>query len=366
MTTTRRLGSADLPAYADAQRACFGHFAEQRPDFDLDAGVPAALGGFEDGELRAKLAAYPMSLVLGGAEVTAHGIADVTVDIAYRGHGMARDLLRSLLRQERDRGAVLSVLYPSVPAVYRSYGYATVAARHRVRLDPVALTRARVADGLTFQRVHGAALQRAYFAVTAGREGVLRPLAPARPAQQDLAVRRGEADVALLRFERTTTAVTCDALLALDAEAWHACLALLGTETGGVPVDVWSAPGDPGWHWYPSLPQVMEYTRPMMRPIDVAAALASRGWPTGATGDWSFAVEDRLLPENSGGYRLRLAGGVADVERVAAADGAPQPVEHVAALLAGIRRPGDPQWAPLPDDLLAAAALRDWTVGLGF
>lgn len=361
-----RLGGNDLASYAQAQRAAFGRFADQRPDFDLDAGVPFALGVLDGDDLIAKLAAYPMTLELGGRKLAAHGIADVTVDVVHRGKGVARGLLAELLRQERDRGVAVSVLYPSVPAVYRSYGYAAVTVRDLVRLDAAGLVRCRVADDLSVHRVAGDDLARAYVAVTAGCEGVLSPLPPARASQIDLAVRRADGDVGLLRYERTPSVVAVDFLLARDPDAWQACLALLATETGELTIDVWSSPHDPGWHWYPYLPRVIARTTPMLRVLDVVAAFEGRGWPADASGAWEFVVEDRLLPENSGGYRLVLDKGHAQVRRDNAITAPAQPVADVAALLAGARQCADPHWAPLPDDLVRVAALRDWTVAVGF
>ena len=366
MAMLRRLTQADLPSYADAQRSAFGGFAEQRPDFDLDAGVPVAFGVFDDERLIAKLAAYPLLLDLGGRRLAANGVADVTTDIIHRGRGLARTLLAELLRAERSRGAVASVLYPSVPAVYRSYGYASVATRDLVRLDASSLARARIAPDLAVAAASAAQASDAYEALLVGMDGVLTPLPPGRASQRDIVIRREGADVALLRYERTPAALVCDLLVAADRDAWQAGLALLASETGGLSVDVWSSPHDPGWHWYPNLPTVIGRTTPMMRPVDVAAALEARGWPQGASDRWQFNLTDPLLAENSGGYRLSLDDGRATVERLDQTDGPQQSVADIAALLAGVRRVGDRQWAWLPDGLLEAAALRDWTLVIGF
>ena len=61
----------------------------------------------------------------------------------------------------------------------------------------------------------------------------------------------------------------------------------------------------------------------MHRPLDVAGAVAGRGWPTAARGDVTFRLVDPLIPENDGGWRLELDGGEG---RLSAYDGDPGPV----------------------------------------
>ncbi|MBB1482382.1 GNAT family N-acetyltransferase [Tessaracoccus sp. MC1865] len=361
----RELITTDRPAYEEAQREAFGFPASLPVGFDLDAGWPLALGAEEGGLLAGKLAAYPLTLHLGGRPLAANGIADVTVAPEHRGRGLGRQLMREILHRERTRGVVASLLYPSVPAVYRSYGYATVATRELIRLSPLALLRARPAPGVAVERVSGDAFAAAYAALIGRIDGAVTPLPPPASDQTSLVFTRAGAVVAVLRTARRGSLVVCDLLLARDEEAWQTCLALLATETGADPIHVWSTPHDPVWHWYPAGVEVVGRANPMLRLLNVASALEARGWPP-VSGAWEFAVEDRLLPENSGAYRLELDGGEPHVQRVAGAPCPPSPVGHIAALVAGVRRGGQPQWLPLPDELVAAAALSDWTLLTGF
>jgi predicted acetyltransferase len=53
----------------------------------------------------------------------------------------------------------------------------------------------------------------------------------------------------------------------------------------------------------------------MVRIVDVAGALQARGYPPALTAELHFAVEDDLLPANTGPFVLRVAGGRGAVER---------------------------------------------------
>jgi predicted acetyltransferase len=84
-----------------------------------------------DGRLVASAAVLPFGQWFGGRCVPLGGIAAVTVAPEVRGRGVARALLRDALAAMRDRGEVLSGLFPTTARLYRSAGYEH-AARHQV------------------------------------------------------------------------------------------------------------------------------------------------------------------------------------------------------------------------------------------
>ena len=51
------------------------------------------------------------------------GVAGVAVDPHARGHGVATALIDATLPAMRERGQVISALYPSVPPLYRARGW---------------------------------------------------------------------------------------------------------------------------------------------------------------------------------------------------------------------------------------------------
>jgi len=84
-----------------------------------------------DGRLVASASVMPFGQWFGGGRVPLGGVAAVTVSPEVRGRGVARTLLRDALAAMRDRGEVLSGLYPTTARLYRSVGYEH-AARHVV------------------------------------------------------------------------------------------------------------------------------------------------------------------------------------------------------------------------------------------
>lgn len=71
---------------------------------------------------------------LGDRRVPTAGVAGITVPAEHRGGGYLRPLFETLLGASRERGALLSGLYPTSAGIYRSLGYAPVA-----HLDDVAV-----------------------------------------------------------------------------------------------------------------------------------------------------------------------------------------------------------------------------------
>ena len=55
------------------------------------------------------------------------GIAGVTVAAEYRGLGGMTPLFAETLRYARERGAVISTLFPTAPRIYRRFGYELIA-----------------------------------------------------------------------------------------------------------------------------------------------------------------------------------------------------------------------------------------------
>ena len=110
--------------------------------------------------------------------------------------------------------------------------------------------------------------------------------------------------------------LTVSEIHANDAASAEALLAVIGSfdavtptltfRTSGNDVIQWLIPGA-GW----SIIDVRQY---MLRVVDLAGAVAQRGWPEGLTGTVDFTVDDPVCPWNSGRHRLVLDGGDARLE----------------------------------------------------
>lgn len=92
----------------------------------------------------------------GGRQVLTAGIAGVTVAAERRGEGLLTPLFDACLGDARDRGALVSTMFPTAAGIYRRFGYEVVGSLDEVELptadlhvpgDPVPLRRATPADG---------------------------------------------------------------------------------------------------------------------------------------------------------------------------------------------------------------------------
>ena len=124
--TVRRLSTADAEA---AQRLRWEAFGVP-PAADVSAATLEEpgyswFGAFddEDGTLVATAADRAYDTWFGGRTVPTCGVASVTVAAEHRGGGAIGPLMRAMLAAARERGAVLSTLFPSAPRIYRRLGF---------------------------------------------------------------------------------------------------------------------------------------------------------------------------------------------------------------------------------------------------
>src|SRR6195952_5128172 len=99
-----------------------------------------------------------------GRAVATAGVAGVAVAPEYRGTGLARRVMTHLLAQARERGAVISTLFRTAPALYRALGYEQVAelvdgsfptaALRGVRPVSTTLRRAEAGDAAEVRRIY--------------------------------------------------------------------------------------------------------------------------------------------------------------------------------------------------------------------
>jgi len=88
----------------------------------------------------------------GGDAVPTAGIASVAVRPEHRGAGLLAPLFAALLADARERGAVVSALYPTAPGIYRRLGYEIVGELMDAELQAEPLTRIPAPAGITLRR----------------------------------------------------------------------------------------------------------------------------------------------------------------------------------------------------------------------
>lgn len=325
----------------------------------------APYGGIDDswmvereGRVVAACRLHHLSEFVAGATLRCLGVAGVAVASTARRQGLGAALCRDALRLGRDAGDVVSVLYPFRPDFYRALGWGYVGELRAYRvataalpLDAAALARTRLADGDEDR----AAMEACYARVAEHSHGPIRRsravwdhhLSGAAEAvlalEPDGGAVRG---YALVRYPRESIqvdrALRVQELVARDEAARHALWAWVAAQRDQRAVTTYdalpdeafelrlSSPRPPRWAEHPArrlwTPTARLLRGPMLRVLDVPAALGARRWGAVAAGGVRLRVEvrDAELPGNVGPWTVEVEAGAAAVTEgpCAAADAA--------------------------------------------
>jgi predicted acetyltransferase len=262
----------------------------------------------------------------GGCPVPMGGVAGVAVDPHARGHGVATALIDAALPAMRERGQVISALYPSVPPLYRARGWEQTGNYERVKLRPELFTMLpKPSSPLHLRRVSAAdlpALHDAYLQFASTVDGMLDRATASFVLERlldvdivEFAPGPGGSVRGYLSADRPEgeKLLTFD-LVALDEQTALGLLSNLGRWTG-IMSEISLRIVDPAW-WQllMTLPVLHDVTNHpwMLRVVDLPAAVAARGWPAAAyltplTVD--IEVIDEHAPWQAGRHRLVVDGG---------------------------------------------------------
>jgi predicted acetyltransferase len=322
-----------------------------------------------DGALVGACKIYPMRQRLAGAAMPMMGLAAVAVAQEARRHGVGAQICQRAMETARDRGDVISTLYPFRVDYYQRLGWGLVGELHDYRFATAALPaddgarHVRPARGAADADAIAACYDRAISPATgpidrdarvwgyrlAGEEVGTRPLEkPVSGTGTGGGVQLGEdvivydrgrvAGYALLR--RVSRKPPRDGVLhirelvAESDEAYRGILAYLAGLGDRWPVGRYAArPDERFGHRLPDprrhgassgrslyFPTARILLGPMLRVLDVPRALALRpyfdGAPEGAPRrvTLELRIEDRQLPENRGPWIVRIDGGRGTVE----------------------------------------------------
>ena len=304
--------------------------------FDADAATPGGELAAAGDVLAARLAVCDFASWFGGAELATAGIAGVTVAAEYRGQGALAPLLTDALTEARDRGAVLSSLFPTAPRIYRRFGYEVVGELQTVKVPTGQLAAVPPATSVGVRRAGPAdvdAVRAVYDRWASRQNGPLtrRGVCFAFSAQDYLDGFTGvtvaeDAAGAVQGYaswergqgygEQALLEVTD--LLADSADGYRALLRALGSFATVTPQATLETSGDdvirtllPSLHW-----QQVHTSPYMLKVLDVPAALTARTYPLGVTADLRFTLAGDVLAGLDGGYRLRVDGGRGSCDRV--------------------------------------------------
>ena len=339
--TVRRLRPDDAEVSRRLGWEAFG-FPSPVPEGPPPADGPgqARFGAFdESGALVARMVDRSYDSCFGGGLVPTSGIAGVTVAAEARGRGALTPLFRATLGHARERGAVLSTLFPTAPGIYRRFGYELVADYVTVHVPTAALAAVAAPTATTARRAGPDDLEavRAVYDAWAleqdgplSRRGVSFDESAADVFEHDavtLAVDEAGAVVGYASWNRgqgygDQAALEVSDLLARTVDGYRALLRVLGSfATVAATTKIDTSGDDLARLVLPSLSWPVRDSSPyMLRVLDVAGALTARHYAPSLRTSLELAVTGDLLGLVDGAYRLEVADGEARCTRLERTD----------------------------------------------
>ncbi len=324
----RRLGIENLDRVMDLWEVSFGQRGWFGPDeAPVSQGAALERGdifGWVDGdEILAVASLWSVPHWFGGREVACQHVGGVGVPPEHRGRGVVSDTMRAALVQGIESGDALSVLYATTTKLYRGLGWDhagsfnvyTLEARHA---PPVGLPMRPVteADWPAIERADGA-WRRTLNGPAVRLDQDWDPIRLARFGYVLDAEEPGDVDAYLLYdiahdlgeyWYYTLNVVDWAATTPRGLEAVFGFIGRHGTMGKGATLR------GPVPHPWTYLAPEQDVTRAgggvwLVRPLDIAKAIAQRGYPSTVDVDTTFEVDDAEIPANRGPWRLRISGG---------------------------------------------------------
>lgn len=134
-TDVDTLADLALRAYRVSSLEARREFYTEHPRFSIrDVRV-----GELDGEIVASLVLYPLLAWVRGVRLPVTGIGSVAVSPEHRRRGVGEALVRSCLREMRQRGDTMSMLYSFRADFYAKFGWSLIERTNLLSLPPAAL-----------------------------------------------------------------------------------------------------------------------------------------------------------------------------------------------------------------------------------
>ncbi|MEU5694836.1 GNAT family N-acetyltransferase [Actinosynnema sp. NPDC020468] len=263
----------------------------------------------------------------GGVPVPTGGVGGVAVDPYARGRGVASGLLDRALESLREQGQPLSVLYATVPSLYRSRGWERAGVYESLdltmdRLPAGGRVRARAATEADLDALHACYVD---LASTVG--GLLDRRGPAFDVADVLkldvvsVVPGHDGEVrGYLTAQRDRDGLRVHDLVGRDRDTLLGLLRELASWTGvldKVSLRV-TDPAVTGLLTDQAIRYQLTQSTWLLRVVDLAEAVAARGWPAAAflkPAAVDLDVVDEHAPWNAGPHRIVVDGGRVRVER---------------------------------------------------
>jgi predicted acetyltransferase len=322
---TRDLTTDDLDAAFDVRSRSFGRLSPSLRGWWNDVQRESinehrAIGAFDGERLVAHAKVRSYQQFWGGRPMPMGGVAGVVVAPDARGRGVGTYLMTALAQRSLELGDLVSALYPATIPIYRALGWEVAGAQHRISLSArslrnlggqdVPLRSASESDVKPFRKsLHD-------------RYGAQRANGPKLPSESE--AREQLTDEAMISYvtdgghviyEWSNEDLVVSYISGDTAQIARALWSVVGSGSSIVKTVVaYVAPDDPIHLLLPEEVAHETYLkRWMLRVVDVPKAVSARGFSPAVSGSAPVALQDPLLPGNSGSWQLEVSAGRAEL-----------------------------------------------------
>lgn len=332
MIELRALCPADAEAAWQLGRLAFGGPADPAPGRVFPMPGIRSLGVFDGQRLIGKAAGLEHAYWYGGRTVPGVGVAGVAIAPEYRGRRLLRELLGALLADARGAGVAVSALFPTTPIPYRRLGWELTGTLRWTAVPTAALV-AAAPPGVRVRPAESRdvpTILDLYSAIAATSTGMLTRRGALFQTGEDTLLadhdgytvaEQDDAVVGYCSWDRgpgygADSHLAVPDLFAATPKGFAALHAMLGSWRSVIPtVHLRLRPDDPVYLATALLGGRTLSEQPwMLRLIDVAAAVAARGWPPHLSRSVDLHLEDDLCPWNAGPHRLEIDGGAGTLQ----------------------------------------------------
>ena len=334
-----------------------------------------------DGEVRAAALAIPVRWWFGGRVYAASAIGAVAVRPTDRRRGFASELMRGLLRAEREAGHPYSVLYPFQHGFYRRLGYASAGLMHFWRLPTAQLPddprlRASVRLLRETDRSAIAELYARWLPAHSGFERNPRQWERRWTTSDEKWVVFEDASngiAAYLAYRANGPTLDIRELISAQPEAERGLWAFVAAQVEQRTAVTYHSPlQQPLWATLRE-PHMFEPTNRgfivtdmaaltisfMARVVDISAALTQRHYPSELTGRLTLSVTDPVLAPDGESLALEIDDGRASASRATSEPEVRCDIVTLSQLLCGALTASQARWYGLLDASDDAIALLD-------
>ncbi|UCE84610.1 MAG: GNAT family N-acetyltransferase [Deltaproteobacteria bacterium] len=327
-TVVRVLEASDLGEAFELDREAFNQPKEVRERWLAHAEPERFHGVFADGRLVALTQVHAFGQFFGGRSVPMGGVASVATAPDQRGKGLATRALLDALAAMRERGEVISALFPASTQLYRKLGWEVGGLYAFWRMPTAALLRLPPAPEKRVRRVGAEDLPRlkqCYARYARGVNGLLdrsdnlwswRPNWEADVYAFASLDENGDVDGYVYYHQKNRSDgfgywIDVRDAIAENEAATRALWRLVGTSATQSEYVRF-----PGAQQQPLLLLLPDPQREpagqihwMLRVVDVAGAIHERGFPPGLTARVELEIADEVCSWNAGRFVLEVADG---------------------------------------------------------